>query len=86
MKWLNTFIPIISTGKAGACPHCKSDKYTDYAMVLLNERTRVGYCDAWCNKCKKLGHLSRVIIPEEGVKVINLNEVEKEIPKYKVTY
>lgn len=83
MKWLECIKSIANTNKAGKCPYC-SGSNTDYTYVLVEGQN--GYLDIWCNNCKKLGHISRVKIDKKEKRVIALDEVDKIIPKYKVTY
>lgn len=85
MRWLEFAKEIALTDRPGICPYCRGHN-TDYAFVLVNENNKVGYLDMWCNDCKKVGHISRVIIDNRVKKVINIDEVEEKIPKYEVTY
>lgn len=68
------------------CPHCNENNI-EYAYVLIDEKNRMGYMNIWCNNCKKMGHISRVSIPEDAKNVLSTDEeIEENIPKYKITY
>ena len=83
VKWIECIKSIHDTGKSGKCPKCKSEN-TDYAYVLVDKANNMGYLDVWCNDCKSIEHISRVKIDDTLKQVINVDDVDSVIPKYKV--
>lgn len=69
MKWLKNLENLASTGEVGKCPHCQSDD-TDYCYTVVNEKTRLGYGDLWCNSCKRGFHLSRIMVDRKAKHIV----------------
>lgn len=69
MKWLKNLESLATTGIVGKCPICQSDN-TDYCYTVINEDTRLGYGDLWCNICKSGFHLSRIMVDEKAKHIV----------------
>lgn len=72
MKWIKNLESLAESNKPGKCPHCGSEN-TDYSATVINQDTKMGYMDIWCNDCKKAFHMSRM-------KIDDTMNTGKEIP------
>ena len=57
MSWLQNLKNILSGKNPGECPYCGS-KETDFSVTTISDD--MGYCDVWCNTCKRACHISRM--------------------------
>lgn len=73
MIWLENLESIERDNKPGTCPICGGGN-VEYCFTLVDNETKMGYGDIWCNSCRKGFHLSRVKIKagmQTGIKVPN---------------
>lgn len=64
MKWIKNIKNIAASGNVGKCPVCGSDN-TDYLCKVIDEKSKNGYMDMWCNKCRSAYHVSRMNIADK---------------------
>lgn len=65
MKWIDNMVSVFEHNKDTACPCCGSQN-TNHSFTVVNEKSRMGYADIWCEDCRRGIHLSRLIVPQEG--------------------
>lgn len=63
-KWLGNLRGIAGGEGAGKCSFCGSVN-TDYKCSVVDQKSKIGYMDIWCNDCKKAFHISRMQVAED---------------------
>lgn len=63
-KWFDNLKNILICGNVGKCPFCGSVN-TDYKCSIVQQESRNGYMDIWCNDCNRAFHLSRMQVTED---------------------